>query len=228
MRRLLSFFALVAGTCAVQAQAPATQTAAQQPAPQIVTQQQLTVTADNPLPETTVVPVMQPVTRVGMQTVVEESPSDRHLSREERRALKVRRFAEQVDSLVQSRNYIFWPNSMQQVPGGTFHLIYNGYYYFALFTDHVEVHLPTERGITPYVEVLNFDSMSLKEYTAAAIHGGWNVRFRITDGDACYVVDFVVSTVTGETILNLLTPTTSMRYVGTILERDRHFRPARQ
>lgn len=216
MRRLtlLLLPMLAAGCCAACAQPPAA------PPP-------LTVTADNPAPVTTVVPVQEPAAQVDMHTTVEESPSDRHLSREERRAFRARRFAEHVDSLVQSRSYIFWPNSMQQVPDGTIHLIYNGYYYFALFADHVEVHLPTERGVTPWVEVLNFDSMSLKEYSAAAIHGGWNVRFRTMDGDACCVVDFTVSTVTGETVLNLLTPTTSMRYVGTILARDRHFRPAR-
>lgn len=190
------------------------------------TTQTVTVTADNPVPETTVVPVQQPPVRIGERTVVDDE-SPRGMTREERRALRARRFAERIDSLVQSRDFIFWPNSMQQVPGGTIHLIYNESFYFGLFVDHVEVHLPTERGVTPFVEALNFDSMRLKEYTAAAVHGGWNVRFRIADGDACYIADFEISTVTGETVLNLLTPTTSMRYVGSIATRSKHFRPVK-
>lgn len=193
--------------------------------PSAVTQQ-VTVTADNPVPATTVVPVQRPAVQVDERTVLDEQ-SARGMTREERRALRARRFAERIDSLVQSRDFIFWPNSMQQVPGGTIHLIYNESYYFGLFVDHVEVHLPTERGVTPFVEALNFDSMRLKEYTAAAIHGGWNIRFRIADGDDCYIVDFVVSTLTGETILSLLTPTTSMRYVGSIDSRERRFRPVK-
>lgn len=193
--------------------------------PSAVTQQ-VTVTADNPVPATTVVPVQRPAVQVDERTVLDEQ-SARGMTREERRALRTRRFAERIDSLVQSRDFIFWPNSMQQVPGGTIHLIYNESYYFGLFVDHVEVHLPTERGVTPFVEALNFDSMRLKEYTAAAIHGGWNIRFRIADGDDCYIVDFVVSTLTGETILSLLTPTTSMRYVGSIDSRERRFRPVK-
>lgn len=193
--------------------------------PSAVTQQ-VSVTADNPVPATTVVPVQQPAVQVDERTVLDEQ-SARGMTREERRALRARRFAERIDSLVQSRDFIFWPNSMQQVPGGTIHLIYNESYYFGLFVDHVEVHLPTERGVTPFVEALNFDSMRLKEYTAAAVHGGWNIRFRIADGDVCYIVDFVVSTLTGETILSLLTPTTSMRYVGSIDSRERRFRPVK-
>ena len=199
--------------------------AAAQESPSAATQQ-VTVTADNPVPATTVVPVQRPAVQVDERTVLDEQ-SARGMTREERRALRARRFAERIDSLVQSRDFIFWPNSMQQVPGGTIHLIYNESYYFGLFVDHVEVHLPTERGVTPFVEALNFDSMRLKEYTAAAIHGGWNIRFRIADGDDCYIVDFVVSTLTGETILSLLTPTTSMRYVGSIDSRERRFRPVK-
>ncbi len=45
--------------------------------------------------------------------------------------------------------------------------------------------------------------MRLKEYAASTIHGGWNIRVpHLADGDACYIVDFVVSTLTGETILS--------------------------
>lgn len=45
---------------------------------------------------------------------------------------------------------------MQQLPGGMIRSIYADYFFFGVFVDHVEVHLPTERGITQYVEMLNF------------------------------------------------------------------------
>ena len=86
---------------------------------------------------------------------------------------------------------MFFPNSMQQLPGGMIRSIYADYFFFGVFVDHVEVHLPTERGITQYVEMLNFDSMSVRDYRAAR-----------------------VSTATGETVLTLLTPDVTMRYVG--------------
>ncbi len=197
---------------------------AQETAPAVT--QQIAVTDDNPVPQTTVVPVLQPDIHLGERTL-QDDESTRGMTREERRTYRAQRFAEQIDSLVQTRDFIFWPNSMQQVPGGSMHLIYNGYYYFGLFVDHAEVHLPTERGVTPYVEVLNFDSMRLKDYAAASVHGGWNIRFRIADGDDCYIADFEISTITGETILNLLTPDVSMRYVGTIDRRQKHLRPAK-
>ena len=97
---------------------------------------------------------------------------------------------------------------------GLIRSIYANYFFFGLFVDHVEVHLPTERGVTQYVEMLNFDSMSIRDYRAVRLQWGWNVTFSITDGEACYVVRLEVSTVTGETVLTLGTPALTMRYVG--------------
>ena len=54
---------------------------------------QFTVTADNPVPATTVVPVQRPAVQVGERTVIDDR-STRGMTREERRALKARRFAE--------------------------------------------------------------------------------------------------------------------------------------
>ena len=123
-------------------------------------------------------------------------------------------YAAKIDSLVQSRDYMFFPNSMQQLPGGMIRSIYADYFFFGVFVDHVEVHLPTERGITQYVEMLNFDSMSVRDYRAARVQWGWSVSFNISDGNTLYHADFAVSTATGETVLTLLTPDVTMRYVG--------------
>jgi hypothetical protein len=165
------------------------------------------------VPQTTIVPVQQPAVQVVERTTVYEEP-ERGMNRAQRRAWKAKVYAAKIDSLVQSRNYMFFPNSMQEIPGGMIRSIYADYFYFGIFVDHVEVHLPTERGITQYVEMVNFDSMSLRDYRAARTQWGWSVTFNVADGDAAYHADFAVSTATGETVLILLTPSVTMRYVG--------------
>ena len=88
---------------------------------------------------------------------------------------------------------MFFPNSMQQLPGGMIRSIYADYFFFGVFVDHVEVHLPTERGITQYVEMLNFDSMSVRDYRAARVQWGWSVSFNISDGNTLYHADFAAA-----------------------------------
>lgn len=165
------------------------------------------------VPQTTVVPVQQPPVQVVEHTTVYEEPV-KEMTRPERRAYRARLYAQKIDSIVQSRNYLFFPNSMQEVPGGLIRNIYAFYFFFGMFVDHVEVHLPTERGVTQYMEMLNFDSMSITDYRAAHLQWGWNISFNMADGDALYHVDLAVSTATGETILTLNTPKLTMRYVG--------------
>lgn len=165
------------------------------------------------VPQTTVVPVQQPPVQVVEHTTVYES-APRDMDRAERRAWKAKLYAAKIDSIVQSRNYLFFPNSMQEMPAGLIRSIFADYFFFGMFVDHVEVHLPTERGITQYVEILNFDSMSIRDYRASRMQWGWAISFNITDGDDLYHADFAVSTVTGETVLTLFTPRLTMRYVG--------------
>lgn len=165
------------------------------------------------IPQTTIVPVQQAPVEVVERTTVYEEPTQ-GMDRVERRAYKAKVYAARIDSLVQSRNYMFFPNSMQELPGGMIRSIYADYFFFGMFVDHVEVHLPTERGITQYVEMLNFDSMSIRDYRAARVQWGWSICFNIADGDALYHADFAVSTSTGETVLTLMTPGITMRYVG--------------
>ena len=175
-------------------------------------QYSLETSAVDSVPQTTIVPVQQPPVQVVEHTTVYEEPTA-GMDRAQRRAYKAKVYAAKIDSLVQSRDYLFFPNSMQQL-GGMIRSIYADYFFFGVFVDHVEVHLPTERGITQYVEMLNFDSMSVRDYRAARVQWGWSISFNITDGDALYHADFAVSTATGETVLTLLTPDVTMRYVG--------------
>lgn len=195
------------------------QAAAQSPqassSPQVPSSPQFSLgtSAVDSVPQTTVVPVQQQPVQLVEHTTVYEDPA-RGMTRPERRAYRARLYAQKIDSLVQSRDYMFFPNSMQEIPGGLIRSIYADYFFFGMFVDHVEIHLPTERGITQYVEMLNFDSMSIRSYQAARLQWGWCISFDVADGNTVYHADFAVSTATGETVLTLLTPDVTMRYVG--------------
>ena len=177
--------------------------------------QQVTIEAGDSIPLTTVVPVQQTPVRITERTTVYDE-SERGMNRAERRAYKARLFAQRIDSLIQSRNYMFFPNSMQGLPGGMIRNIYDEYFFFGLFVDHAEVHLPTERSFTQHLGMLNFDSMNIRNYQASHLQWGWNVTMNVFDGDVCYTADLEISTITGEAVLTLLTPTVTMRYVGAL------------
>ena len=137
--RILCLCALVFGVSGAVAQSA-----------QTVPQFTLGTSAVDSVPQTTVVPVQQPPVQVVEHTTVYEE-SMRSMTRPERRAYRAKLYAQKIDSLVQSRDYMFFPNSMQEVPGGMIRSIYTDYYFFGMFIDHVGVHLPTERGITQYL-----------------------------------------------------------------------------
>lgn len=170
------------------------------------------------VPQLTIVPVQQTSEHIVEHTTVDEEPS-RPMSRAERRAYRARVYAARIDSLVQSRNYLFYPDSMQETPGGVIRSIYADYCFFGLLVDRVEVHLPAEQGIAQNIWMLDFDSMSIGDYRASRMQWGWRVSFDFADGDASYHADFAVSTVTGETVLALSTPDATMRYVGWLQDK---------
>lgn len=175
----------------------------------------MTLSDSSFVPQMTVVPPQQPATVVGEHTFGVESERG-HLSHKARRTLRAEQFRDGIDSLVRSRSFTFWPNSMQRFPDGSIHLIYNGYYYFSLCESHVEVHLPVEELLTTFVGVENFDSMEIQDYLLTPRPSGWELSLRISEGGENYLVEFQISNRTGETILNFQTPKVVMRYVGTI------------
>lgn len=147
---------------------------------------------------------------------VPDKDADR-LTRTERRRLKAERFAARLDSLVRSHNFRFLPNSMQELPGGWTQLIYNELYFVGIFSDHVEVHMPMIRGnMAEYIEILNFDTFELQNYQISQVQYGWNVSFNMIHADRNYTVNMMVYTLTGQTVLNLLTLSNTIRYVGYI------------
>lgn len=140
------------------------------------------------------------------------------LDRIEHRKLKQQQFSANIDSLVLSHNFTFLPNSMQELPGGYSQLIYNQLYYIGVFKDHVEVHVPTIRGhVVQYMEMLNFDAVDVKNYQVSKTQFGWSISFNVmSDSGANLAVSLMVYTLTGEAVLNLLTLSNTVRYVGSI------------
>ena len=177
-----------------------------------------------PAPQTTVVSVPEAEnTPVALPRTVppEVQPvpdkDEGKLPRTERRRLKNERFMARLDSLVQSHNFRFLPNSMQELPGGWTQLIYNELYFVGIFSDHVEVHMPMIRGnMVEYIEILNFDTFEIQNYQVSKVQYGWNISFNITNSGQHYTVNMMVYTLTGETVLNLLTLSNTIRYVGYI------------
>ena len=175
------------------------------------------------IPQTTVVPVQQAPVQLVDYTTRYETPAE-GLNRVERRALRAKNYAAGIDSLVQSRNYMFYPATMQELPDGTVHSIYADYFFFGMFADHVEVHLPVDRGVSQYLERINFDSMSVSNYQMSRIQCGWMVSCNIADGDTNYHASFNICTATGETTLTLITPSVTMRYTGQLGDRSHRHR----
>ena len=170
------------------------------------------------VPVTTVVPVQDTPIHLVDSTTVYQRPSGK-MTRAQRRAYKADEFASRVDSLVRSRNFVFYPDSMQAIPSGEMQLIYADYYYFGLFGDTVEIHLPLVQGIMQYVGMLNFDG-EIADYKLLPFQSGLTATFSVTYDGNIYFGRFVVSEVTGETALTIVAPDTTMRYIG-YLSRER-------
>lgn len=140
------------------------------------------------------------------------------LSRTEKRQLKRQEYEQAMDSLIMSHQYRFVPNSMQEIPSGSLQLIYNMLYSVAVLDDHVEVHIPNIRGnVVQYIDILNFDTFDVSNYLISKSQYNWDVTFCMQrqDGEK-YISHLIIYPLTGEAILNLLTSTNTVRYVGYI------------
>ncbi len=212
------------GSSASETASRATALSSTAPAPAQTTAAQTPSQASSPATPTPSVPTSQPQNTPAalprtippeVQPVPDKETAK--LPRTERRRLKAERFAARLDSLVQSHNFRFLPNSMQELPGGWTQLIYNELYFVGIFSDHVEVHMPMIRGnMMEYIEILNFDTFAIENYQVSKVQYGWNVSFNIINSGQHYTVNLMVYTLTGETVLNLLTLSNTIRYVGYI------------
>ena len=182
--------------------------------------QQISIQRDS-VPIATVVPAEQ-TTYTSTDTLTQAaSPSEKFLSRRERREERARQYAFSIDSLIASRSFAFYPTAMQAVPDGEIRMVYADYFYAYFSPVMVEVHLPMERGTMRQISVINFDANEMENYASAKFQTQWNVSFSVEDRGKEYHFALVISTVTGQTELTVESPDGAMRYIGSIGQRSK-------
>ncbi len=182
----------------------------------------VTVEGGATVPTTTIIPVAEPPIKIVDTTYIRtSSPSTK--GRCKQRDKQCQTFASRLDSLVRSRNFLFYPDTMQEIePSGRKRNVYAQFFYLGVFTDTTEVHLPTSLESSERVEVLNFDS-EISDWKLLPYDSGWSITFRMQYYDKPYFARLVISSVTGETVLTLVTPEVTMRYVGQLTHKRRLF-----
>ncbi len=146
------------------------------------------------------------------------------LDRAERREMRRLEYSARLDSAVMSRNYVFMPNSMEDITGGGQQLIYNQDYYAAVMGERVEIHLPLVlgRGLAEYIQIINFDTYDVRGYDVRRTGFGWSIAFEAAEqgvpDPSIYTINILVNIYTGETALNLTSGRNAMHYIGIIEE----------
>lgn len=180
----------------------------------------LSVEGGSAVPTTTIIPVAEPPIKQVDTVYIRMSGPDSKC-RPSRRKKQGRNFSDRIDSMVLSRNFLFYPETMQKIdPSGVRRNIYAQYFYLGIFTDTAEVHLPTSHGPAEQPEVLNFDS-PISDFKILPFEMGWSITFRLTYDAKPYFARLVISAVTGECILTFVTPELTMRYIGQLTHKRR-------
>ncbi len=131
-----------------------------------------------------------------------------------RREARKEAFAAEVSRIVESRNYIFRPITMQNVVTGNTRDIFAYYLFAAIAENKIVLHLPVE--FTSYViDTINLDAY-IEDYVATLSDGNWRITFSFMNGAERWFAEFFLSTITGQTRLALVTPKGVMRYLGTL------------
>ena len=147
-------------------------------------------------------------------TAKAQSNNDNENSARAKREAQKEAFAADISRIVESRNYIFRPITMQNVVTGNTRDIFAYYLYVGVTGDKVVLHLPVE--FTSYViDTVNLDSFA-EHYTATLVDGNWRITFSFMNGAEQWFAEFFLSTITGQTRLALVTPKGVMRYLGTL------------
>lgn len=159
------------------------------------------------------------VTVIGQKKVLSPQQERREV-REQRRAERLANYARSMDSLIESRNYQFTPQTMQRQPAGPLRQIMNPEFSVGVWNGTVDVCLPYVKGYTApyYVTVLNYTLPSVDNYTAEQTHEGWMVTFTTTMFTAStYTFTFEIFTQTGGANLTISNPWYNpVQYTGTI------------
>ena len=123
-------------------------------------------------------------------------------------------FAQQTDSLLLSRNYLFRPTMMQNPEVGTSRDIYEFNYYLCVKGDRLFVDMPVEFvSMNIFTEV--FDTL-LDNYSLSSEDSLRRVLFTFVHGEQEWAVEMVVDTASGRSMLAISAPQGIMRYLGTL------------
>ena len=144
------------------------------------------------------------------ETTQQIAPTKAQSAREARREA----YANEIDDIVRSRNYIFRPITMQNIVTGNTRSVFAYYLFMGVSEDRVTLHLPVE--FTSYIiDTINLDAY-IDGYTATINDGNWRITFSFMNGSERWLAEIFLSNITGQTRLALVTPEGVMRYLGTL------------
>ncbi|MBO5717385.1 MAG: DUF4251 domain-containing protein [Alistipes sp.] len=153
-----------------------------------------------------------------------EKQEERLRKQEARREQRARRLAEyerHIDSIVQSRNFRFMPQTMQQLPAGMMRNLTNPTFELTVLGSEVDVCLPFLKGYTPpyYPVVFNYVLTSVQGYNAVKSSEGWHITFHSTMySSSDYTFTLEIYSKYGGATLTLSSPFyNSVQYTGNIL-----------
>jgi hypothetical protein len=141
-------------------------------------------------------------------------------ARQQKRAERIAKYERHIDSLVQSHNYRFVPQTMQQLPAGMMRNLQNPNYEIIVWDSAVDVCMPFLKGYTPpyYPVVFNYVLSSVEGYTVEQMSYGWHVTFQSTMFSATtYTFSFEIYSHYGGATLTISSPFyNSVQYTGNI------------
>lgn len=145
---------------------------------------------------------------------VGETTQDELSKAKAKREARKEAYAEEINEIVRSRNYIFRPITMQNIVSGNTRSIFAYYLFMGVSGDKIVLHLPVE--FTSFViDTVNLDAF-IEGYTATLDGSNWRITFSFMNGDERWLAEIFLSNITGQTRLALVTPNGVMRYLGTI------------
>ena len=159
------------------------------------------------------------VTVIGQKKVLSPKQERREV-REKRRAERIANYEQFMDSLVQSRNFQFNPQSMQRQPAGPLRQIMNPEFSLGIWDGTADIFLPYIKGyVAPYyVTIINYTVSDLQGYTTEQTQEGWMVSFSTSLFSAStYTFTLEIFSRTGGANLTITNPWYNpVQYTGTI------------
>ncbi len=149
-----------------------------------------------------------------------QTHQEHHEARIQRRAQRIADYQKNIDSLVQSRNFQFNPQTMQMQPAGVLRQIMNPAFNVAVWDGSADICLPYIKGYVPpyYPTVINTSVNELRNYSTEQTHEGWMVSFSVSLFSASdYTFTFEIYSGTGGANLTITNSFYNpVQYTGTI------------